>query len=132
MGYPQKGLGDPSPFLDAIDDRYICYLAAAFFCNSQRRRTASAILLRPSGERLRFFLRLIGASAPTLADLALRVFLTAGELSPASRVRACSRREISRSISAKIFESCMFPPDFASRLCCSGARLQRTGRIYFV
>jgi hypothetical protein len=83
------------------------YLAAFFFCNSQRRRTASAILFRPSGERLRFFLRLTGVSALTESDFVLRVFLVAGPASPASKVRACSRREISRSISARIFESCI-------------------------
>lgn len=76
---------------------------AAFFCSAQRRFTASAIRLRPSGVRFRFFL----ATFLVAGAAALLVFAAAA---PPSRARACCNWAISRSSCARISETPTVPP----------------------
>lgn len=80
-----------------------CYLdaAEAFLCSAQRRLTASAMRLRPSGLSLRFFFA--GFVAAGAADLAR-------DWVPASKARACCNRAISRSIWVSISEIPMTSP----------------------
>jgi hypothetical protein len=78
---------------------------AAFFCSAQRRLTASAILLRPSGVRLRFFF-LPGF----LAEETDAAFFGVGAGFPASNARACCNCAISLSICTSISETPTAPP----------------------
>ena len=71
------------------------------FCLAQRSLTASAILVRPSGERFRFFLAGLDSAGILVFFLGL-TRPTEGRATEmpeaASRDRACCRRAISSSI----------------------------------
>jgi hypothetical protein len=84
------------PFLNAY---YFLVALALAFCASQRRCCASAIFLRASALKTRFFLVLALAGA----FLAVRPALVVAAPSVASSARACCSLDISASISARIF-----------------------------
>ena len=94
-GFPSLRLLGPGYFADAV-----------FLCFSQRRLTASAMRFLPSGVRFLFFLA--GLLVDLLAGRA--VFLGAGATPSPSRVRACCKWAISRSICARISETATIPP----------------------
>jgi hypothetical protein len=80
-----------------------CYFEGDFLCSAQRRLTASAMRLRPSGVKFRFFFAVFFAGA---AALAFRVVAPR----PPSNARARCSWAISRSICANISETPTAPP----------------------
>src|SRR6266567_7471233 len=91
------------PLVHAFLDHSCYFEDADFLCSAQRRRTASAMRLRPSGVRFRFFFADLFAAA-TGAD-----FFVFTEL-PRRTARARCNCAISRSICARISETPTVPP----------------------
>jgi len=77
---------------------YLAYLFAAL-AFAQRALAAATILARPSGESFRFFFTGLAVTAFT-AHAGRPLFFAAGDAAADSKVRACSSRVISASISA--------------------------------
>jgi hypothetical protein len=93
---------------------YFWATAVAFFCAAQRRLTASAMRLRPSGERFLFFffagLAIAGATAATTFLGLPGFFFAGGAEAPTSNARAFCNCAISLSMLAKMSESAMDTP----------------------
>src|ERR1017187_7915001 len=87
---------EPASWSDSV------YLAAAFFCAAQRFLAASAMRARPSGDRLRFFLRfgIVAVPGCTFGGLPAFRFATVTAEPAARSARAFLSVAISASMSA--------------------------------
>jgi hypothetical protein len=93
---------------------YFAAVAAAFFWAAQRRLTASAMRLRPSGDRF-LFLFLAGSAEAETTSATLFLgrpgfFLVVGVLAPVSNARAFCSCAMSLSMLARMSEGAMVNP----------------------